>query len=343
MTVSACVIAGLEPAFREPPELFSHPWKEDFVTLTLGDPVTGFGAVDSAPDLPAGFAGQFRGHRYDLGDITLHAVTGGSGPALLLVGGWPQFWWQWRKVMPALAEHFSVIAVDPRGVGLSDMPETGYDSVTAAGDLARLMTTLGHDRFMAVGHDVGMILAYALAADHPARVMKLVLAEAALPGISDAPSAMPPVKRPVDATWHFMFNRLTSVNERLVQGREDVYFGDQFAAKGATPTAIPHHAVDYYVEALRRPGALRASFEYYRHLDVTIAQNARRMQTRLGTPVLAVGGGAFRGGGVAADVRRIANDVTELVIDGCGHYVPEEAPEKFTAAILSFLAPDRAA
>jgi pimeloyl-ACP methyl ester carboxylesterase len=309
------------------------------VSLTLAAPVTGFGAIDSAPDLPAGFTDRFRGHRYDLGDITLHAVTGGSGPALLLVGGWPQFWWQWRKVMPALAERFSVIAVDPRGVGLSDMPKTGYDSITAAGDLARLMTALGHDRFMAAGHDVGMILTYALAADHPGRVTKLVLAEAALPGISAAPSAIPPVNRPVDATWHFMFNRLTSVNERLVQGREDVYFGDQFAAKGATPTAIPGHAVDYYVEALRRPGALRASFEYYRNLDVTIGQNAARMQTRLRMPVLAVGGGAFRGDGVAADVRRIADDVTGLVIDGCGHYVPEEAPEEFTAAVLSFLAP----
>jgi pimeloyl-ACP methyl ester carboxylesterase len=313
------------------------------VSLTLGAPVIGFGAVGSAPDLPAGFTDQFRGHRYDLGDIALHAVTGGSGPALLLVGGWPQFWWQWRKVMPALAEHFSVIAVDPRGVGLSDMPETGYDSITAAGDLARLMTALGHDRFMAAGHDVGMILSYALAADHPGRVTKLVLAEAALPGISDAPSAIPPVNRPVDATWHFMFNRLTSVNERLVQGREDVYFGDQFAAKGATPTAIPGHAVDYYVQALRRPGALHASFEYYRNLHVTIAQNTTRMQTPLRMPVLAVGGGAFRGGGVAADVRRIAHDVTELVIDGCGHYVPEEAPEEFTAAVLSFLAPEGSA
>lgn len=301
-------------------------------------PVSGFGTVTAVPDLPPGFGDRFRSRRHDLGDITLHAVTGGSGPALLLVGGWPQFWWQWRKVMPRLADHFSVIAVDPRGVGLSDKPETGYDSTTAAGDLARLMTALGHDSFRLVGHDVGMMLAYALAADHEPRVSRLVLAEAALPGISDDPSATPAANRPVDATWHFMFNRLATVNEELVRGREDVYFRDQFAVKGATPTAIPPEAVDVYLDALRRPGALHASFQYYRALDVTIAQNKARARTALPMPVLAVGGAAFRGAGVAQDVRRVADDVTELVIAGCGHYVPEEAPEALLAALLSFFA-----
>jgi pimeloyl-ACP methyl ester carboxylesterase len=295
-----------------------------------------------ASGLPDGLGERFRGRRYDLGEVSLHAVTGGTGPAVLLVGGWPQFWWQWRKVMPRLAEQYTVVAVDPRGVGLSDMPEHGYDSITAAGDLARLMTLLGHDRFRAVGHDVGMMLAYALAADQPSRVTQLVLAEAALPGISDDPSALPPISRAVEATWHFMFNRLESINEKLVEGREDVYFGDQFARKGATATAMPDDVVSVYVDALRRPGALHASFQYYRHLDVTIAQNKQRMRTPLTMPVLAVGGAAFRGAGVAADVRRVAPNVTELVIDGCGHYVPEEAPEEFTSAVLSFFASEAA-
>ncbi|MCS0603420.1 alpha/beta hydrolase [Streptomyces sp. LP11] len=306
------------------------------MTLDPAVPVSGFGTVTSVPDLPAGFGERFRSHRYDLGDVTLHAVTGGSGPALLLVGGWPQFWWQWRKVMPELAAHFSLTVVDPRGVGRSDLPETGYDSVTAARDLARLMTTLGHERFLLAGHDVGMMLAYALAADHPGRVTRLVLAEAALPGISDDPSALPAANRPVAATWHFMFNRLSAVNEKLVEGREDVYFGDQFAVKGATPTAMPADVVNVYVDALRRPGALRASFQYYRALDMTISQNAERARTPLPMPVLAVGGAASRGAGVARDVERVATDVTELVVEGCGHYVPEETPAALTSAMLSF-------
>ncbi|WP_051095084.1 alpha/beta fold hydrolase [Streptomyces sp. LaPpAH-108] len=306
------------------------------MTSVPAEPVSGFGTVTALPDLPDGFLDRFRSHRYDLGDITLHAVTGGSGPALLLVGGWPQFWWQWRKVMLPLAEHFSVIAVDPRGVGRSDKPETGYDSATAAGDLARLMSVLGHDRFRLVGHDVGMMLSYALASDHPSRVTRLVLMEAALPGISDDPGALPADSRQAEATWHFMFNRLASVNEELVRGREDIYYRDQFAVKGATPTAMPKNVVDVYVDALRAPGALHASFQYYRALDATIGQNRARARAVLPMPVLAVGGAAFRGAAVARDVRHVASDVTELVIDGCGHYVPEEAPEAFTSAILSF-------
>jgi pimeloyl-ACP methyl ester carboxylesterase len=231
-----------------------------------------------------------------------------------------------------------VIAVDPRGVGRSDKPETGYDSATAAADLAQLMTALGHDRFKLVGHDVGMMLAYALAADNPSRVTQLLLAEAALPGISDSPSAVPPVNGPVNATWHFMFNRLASVNEKLVEGREDIYYRDQFAAKGATPTAIPHDVASVYIDALRQPGALHASFHYYRALDQSFAQNKERARTALPMPVLAVGGATSRGAGVANDIRRVSDQVTELVIDGCGHYIPEEAPEALISATLSFFA-----
>ncbi|WP_033338668.1 alpha/beta fold hydrolase [Catenuloplanes japonicus] len=290
--------------------------------------------VRAVPQLPDGFGERFRSGRYDLGDVTLHAVTGGDGPPLLLVGGWPQFWWQWRKIMPRLAEDYTVIAVDPRGFGDSDKPETGYDSVTAAGDLARLMTVLGHERFRVVGHDVGMIISYALAADHRDRVTGLVLAEAALPGISDVPSIIPAANRPVEALWHFMFNRLDSLNERLVEGREDLYFGEQFRTKGT----MPEDVIAVYVDALRRPGALHASFQYYRALDRTIPQNVERARTPLAIPVLAVGGAGSRGASVAADVRKVAGQVTELVIDDCGHYVAEEAPENFTAAILDFLA-----
>lgn len=305
---------------------------------TPSTPISGFGTVSESTGVPEGFAEQFESRRYDLGRIGLHAVTGGSGPAVLLVGGWPQFWWQWRKIMPRLAEQYSVVAVDPRGVGRSDLPETGYDSASAALDLAELMTALGHERFHVVGHDIGMVIAYALAADHPARVERLVLAEALLPGISDEPSAVPESGQRVPALWHFMFNRLAALNERLVAGREDVYLGDQFATKGATPATMSPQVVDVYVEALRRPGALHASFRYYRAFDETIAQNRERARTPLRLPVLAVGGATSRHAVVAADVRRVATEVTELVVPGCGHYVPEEQPELFGDALLDFLA-----
>ena len=309
--------------------------------MTSTMPLTGFGTVSGVPDLPDGFTERFRSDLYAANGIALHAVTGGSGTPLLLVSGWPQFWWQWRAVMPALADRHVVIAVDPRGVGRSDKPETGYDTATAAADLLALMDALGHQRFDLVGQDVGMWIAYALAAEAPDRVARLTLVEANLPGISDAPSALPDDVRAVQTQWHFMFNRLDPVNERLVEGREDVYFGDQFARKGATPTAMPAASVDVYLEALRRPGALHASFQYYRALGETIRQNQQRARTPLRMPVLAVGGETSRGTGVAADVRRVAADVTELSVAGCGHYVSEEAPAEFLRALTAFLSDGR--
>ena len=127
----------------------------------------GPGSVSGAPNLPAGFTGTFTSRYVDTGDLRLHAVTGGDGPPLLLVHGWPQTWYAWRMLMPALARDFSVVAVDQRGIGLSDKPRDGYDTGTLASDLVKLMDALGHQRFALYGTDTGMPIAYALAADHP--------------------------------------------------------------------------------------------------------------------------------------------------------------------------------
>ena len=120
-----------------------------------------------APNLPAGFTDTFTSRYVDTGEVRLHAVIGGDGPPLLLVHGWPETWYAWRMLMPALARDFEVIAVDQRGMGLSDKPEDGYDTGTLAGDLVALMDALGHERFAVVGHDTGFAISYALAADHP--------------------------------------------------------------------------------------------------------------------------------------------------------------------------------
>ena len=140
----------------------------------------GPGSVSGAPNLPAGFTDTFTSRYIDTGELRLHAVIGGEGPPLLLVHGWPETWYAWRLLMPALARDFEVIAVDQRGIGLTDKPEDGYDSATLAGDLVALMDALGHERFAVVGHDTGFIISYALAADHPDRVDRVALAE--IPG-----------------------------------------------------------------------------------------------------------------------------------------------------------------
>ncbi|MET8849830.1 alpha/beta hydrolase [Amycolatopsis sp. NPDC004625] len=287
--------------------------------------------------LPAGFTDVFTSRLVELDGLRLHAVTGGDGPPLLLVGGWPQTWYAWREVMPALARRHTVVAVDPRGAGLSDRPDDGYDAGTLAADLVALMAALGHDRFDVVGHDVGMWTGYALAADHPERVGRLTVVDAIIPGLTPTPSVFGSAAVN-QRLWHFGFNRLDGLNEELVRGRERLYFGTQFATKAATPDAIPAHAVDVYVDAIvAHPRGLRASFAYYRALDETIAQNEKRRETRLTLPVLAIGGARYCGPQVAETMRLAADDVTEAIVDDCGHYVAEEQPARFTEILEGFL------
>jgi pimeloyl-ACP methyl ester carboxylesterase len=137
----------------------------------------GPGSVSGAPNLPTGFSDTFTSRYIDTGFLRQHAVIGGSGPPLLLVHGWPQNWYAWRLVMPALARDFEVIAPDQRGIGLTDKPKDVYDPGTIADDLVALMDALGHKRFALVGTDTGLPIAYALAADHPDRVERVALCE----------------------------------------------------------------------------------------------------------------------------------------------------------------------
>jgi pimeloyl-ACP methyl ester carboxylesterase len=299
----------------------------------------GPGSVAGAPHLPEGFTGTFTSRYVDTGGLRQHVVTGGDGPPLLLVHGWPQTWYAWRLVMSGLARDFSVVAPDQRGIGLSGKPADGYDTGTLAADLIALMDALGHRRFAVAGHDTGMWIGYALAADHPDRIDRLAVAETPLPGVSPSPPLFANAHLN-NALWHFAFNRLADVNDQLVTGREDVYFGWQFAAKAARP--LPDYAVRHYVDTLAAdPAALHASFAIYRALDATIAQNQQRKTRRLSIPVLGIGGEKSLRDQVAATMKLAADDVQTLVIPGCGHHPPEEAPEETLAALTMFLAPYR--
>ena len=273
----------------------------------------GPGSASGAPNLPAGFTDMFTSRYVETGELRQHVVTGGDGPPLLLVHGWPQTWYAWRLIMPELARDFSVVAPDRRGTGLSGKPKDGQGT--------------------------GMWIGYALAADHPDRVDRLAVAEAAMPGVSPSPPLFGSAQAN-DRLWHFAFNRLAEVNEQLVHGREDVYFGFQFA-KAANK--LPDDAVRYYVEALAvDPEALRGSFAAYRALDATIAQNEQRKTRRLTLPVLAIGGAEGIGEGAANTMKLAADDVQTVVITGCGHYCLEEAPQEMLATLTAFLSSFRA-
>jgi pimeloyl-ACP methyl ester carboxylesterase len=302
----------------------------------------GPGSAAAAPYLPQGFRDTFTSRYVDVSGLRLHAVVGGKGPPLLLVHGWPQTWYQWRLVMPALARDFTVIAVDQRGIGLSDKPESGYDDGTQANDLVALMAALGYKKFAMIGFDTGMPIAYALAADHGERLERLVVGEAFIPGVTTLPPFLLPGPRN-KRLWHIAFNRLgPEVNEALVRGREDVYFSAEYAGAAATP--LPAEVVKYYVDRLTSdPDALRGSFGWYRAIDTTVAQNEQRKTKRLTMPILAVGGEKGLGEGAANTMKLVADNVQPAVIAGSGHWVAEEAPEKLLAALTPFLASYRTA
>ena len=311
----------------------------------MSSPTTGLpspegpGSVSGAPDLPAGFTDTFTSRYVDTGELRLHAVTGGQGPPLLLIHGWPQTWYAWRMLMPTLARDFSVVAVDQRGIGLSDKPQNGYDTATLANDLVKLMDALGHQRFALYGTDVGMPIAYALAADHPDRVDRLVVSEAPLPGISPSPPLfLPPHLNAV--LWHLAFNQLPKINEQLVAGREEIFFGAEFDASAGTHK-LPDATVTYYIDTLKDPDHLRGSFEFYRAIPTTTAQNEERKTRRLTLSVLAIGGAESSGEGPGNTMKLVADDVQTMVLTSSGHWVAEQAPEQLLAALTAFLAPYR--
>jgi pimeloyl-ACP methyl ester carboxylesterase len=297
-------------------------------------------SVSGAPHLPAGFADTFTSQFVDAGEMRLHAVIGGFGPPLLLIHGWPGSWYYWRLVMPALARDFTIIAVDQRGIGLSDKPEEGYDTRSLANDLVRLMDALGHKQFAVVGVDTGLLIGYALAADYPDRVVRLAVGEAPLPGITPPTPLILP-DQIVDRLWHIPFNQLKETNEKLVRGREDIFFGAEFAASAGTKK-LPADTVQYYVDGLAAsPEALHGSFQLYRAFGVTAAQNEERKNRRLPMPVLAMGGAESSGAMVADTMKLAADDVQTLVIPGIGHWLAEQAPDEVLAALAVFLAPYR--
>jgi len=301
----------------------------------------GPGSVSGAPNLPAGFTDTFTSRYVDAGGVRQHAVIGGEGPPLLLVHGWPENWYAWRLLMPALARDFEVIAVDQRGIGLTDKPRDGYDTGTLARDLVALMDALGHDRFAVVGHDTGYFISYALAADHAERVDRLVVAEVPGPlGVNPSPPLFIP--EPLNnRLWHIPFNRINDeLTEQLVRGREDIFFGYEFAIQ-AGAKKLPQDVQRYYFDIFSDPDVLRGSFGFYRALDTTLGQDEQRKTRRLTIPVLAIGGADSWGEAAGEGMKPAADDVQTVVIPGVGHWVAELAPEEMLTALSVFLSPYR--
>ena len=277
---------------------------------------------------------MFKHHTAEIGDVRLHYVTAGNGPqAVCLVHGWPQTWWEWRRVMPALAEHFTVVAPDMRGLGDSSCPAGGYDKRNIANDIWRLMhDTLGHQRFFLAGHDWGGPVAYALAHAHGEAVTRLAILDVVVPfGSADALTWG-------GKRWHHGFHWVQDLPEALVAGRERMYLSWFYSNLAYNPAAITPEDINEYVRAYSQPGVLRAGFEFYRATPTDIAHNNENKKIPLAMPVLALGGSGGKGRGlqVLENMRELASDVRGGEIAECGHWLPEEQPEAVVREMLAF-------
>jgi pimeloyl-ACP methyl ester carboxylesterase len=287
----------------------------------------------SASGVPDGFAEKTA----RANGITLGYAIGGAGPALVLLHGYPQTWYMWRKVMPALAGRYTVIAPDLRGSGRSDAPEDGYDKAALAEDIYQLLAALGHaGEVNLAGHDIGAIVAYAYAAAHPDSVRRLALLEA--PQIDETLYQFPALTPAGPGLWNFGFFMLgNGLPEKIVAGREDIWAGGFIDWLELVKGGVGAQAIAEYAEHLRRPGHLRASYEYFKAFPRDAEATIRNRATTLAMPVLAIGGEGALGQVVPDQARAYAKDVTGAVLQ-CGHWIAEEIPDVLLEHLMPFLA-----
>ena len=286
-----------------------------------------------------GFGKTFTRKRVAAHGASLQVVEGGTGEPLVLVAGWPQSWYAWRKVMPQLATQYRVVAFDLPGLGESDISAIGYDTAAIGSHIDPLLDALGIDSCLLVTHDIGAWIGYAYAVRRPERVKRLVLTDAAIPGLVADVHRLTPDR--IIKTWHFSFNFLPELPEILIAGREREFLTWLYRSKSVDWTkAFDQAAIDEYVRLYAGKGRWTSGLAYYRAIFDSIAQNQATAATPLSMPVLAIGGDAGLGAAMRAAVEPCAPNLQSVVIPRCGHYVPEESPQAFLDAVGPFLRGD---
>jgi pimeloyl-ACP methyl ester carboxylesterase len=262
-------------------------------------------------------------HTAQLNGIKQHYVRAGDGPAVMLLHGWPQTWYEWRHVMELLAGSFTVVAPDLRGFGYTSKPAVGYDAATIAADLAALTAHLGLQDVTVIGHDWGAVFGYVYAASSPDQVSALGIIEMALPGVDIMEQAMSPAPGG-NFLWHMGFHSVPDLPELLIQGKERPYLQWFFEHFAYDPTAIGAADLDEYVSAITQAGALRAGLAIYQDFFVSAEQVGAHAKTPLTIPVRAFGGEACLGGLTLTSVRAVAPKAEGGIIERCGHWAAEE-------------------
>lgn len=294
------------------------------VTLLLAGSV--FSAT--AGTLRVGFKEQY----VEVNGVKLHVLIGGHGSPVVLLHGYAETSHMWLPLIPLLATHHTVIAPDLRGAGDSSKPESGYDKKNLAVDIHELVKSLGFDRVDIVGHDIGLMVAYAYAAQFPQETKRLVLMDAFLPGISNWKDVW--LMRDL---WHFHFYGTTPI--ALVKGRERVYFEHFWNDFAADPkNSVPEADRQFYAKEYAKPGGMRAGFEYFRNFEQDAKDFAELGKTPLSMPVLVLTGEKASGPFLIEQAKQIATHVEGQVIAGSGHWLMEEAPQQTMSALRKFIA-----
>jgi pimeloyl-ACP methyl ester carboxylesterase len=276
------------------------------------------------------FPSSFRTQDIAVEGAKIHVRVGGKGPAVVLLHGFGDTGDMWAPLAEDLAKDHTVVVPDLRGMGLSSIPDGGYDKKTQAGDIRAVLAALKIDHSVVIGHDIGTMVAFAYASRYPQQTDRLVVMDAPVPGI---PPWNDIVRSPM--LWHFDFGGPDA--ERLVAGRERIYldrFWNEFAGD---PTKVDEATRQHYAKLYARPGAMHAAFAQFRSIRQDAVDNEASMKTRLTMPVLAVGGEKSFGNNEAIVMRNAADNVTEVVIPGAGHWLMEEAPTQTIRAIRDFL------
>ncbi|MCU1759782.1 alpha/beta hydrolase [Pseudomonas sp. 14P_8.1_Bac3] len=276
------------------------------------------------------FPSSFRTQDIAVDGVKIHVRVGGKGPAVVLLHGFGDTGDMWAPLAADLARDHTVVVPDLRGMGLSSIPESGYDRKTQAGDIRAVLASLGIEHAIVLGHDIGTMVAFAYASRYPQLTERLVVMDAPVPGI---PPWNDIVRSPM--LWHFDFGGPDA--ERLVAGRERIYldrFWNEFAGD---PTKIDEATRQHYADLYARPGAMHAAFAQFRSIRQDAVDNEAGMKARLTMPVLAVGGEKSFGNNEAVVMRNAADKVTEVVIPGAGHWLMEEAPTPTISAIRQFI------
>ena len=269
--------------------------------------------------------------RANVDGVRINYKIGGQGPAVVLLHGYAQTSHMWLPLMPRLATSHTVIAPDLRGAGGSARPPDGYDKKTLARDIRHLVRRLGHERVKVVGHDIGLMVAYAYAAQYPAEVGKVVLLDAFLPGVGQWKDVW--LLRDL---WHFHFHGKTPL--ALVKGRERIYFEHFWNDFAADKTrSVPEKDRRIYAAAYARANGMRAGFEYFRSFEQDARDFAAFSATRLDMPFLVLTGEKASGTFLIDQTRLVATDVSGTVVKNAGHWLMEEATDQVVPAIVAFL------